>query len=206
MLAAGLAGAFGAVLAGCGAAAPPAARPGGSGGSHQPMHSHHPMTHAMSARFGPDCGMVPATGAGSFHSMSMEPVVAAATHNPLLSTFAADAVKAGLASRFNAARGVTVFAPENSAFAGLHGQQMTMLEHHAELAAILSYHVVAGRVTPAELAAGTRLHTLQGQTLRPARMGSGYEVNGAEVICGNIQTANAIVYIINKVLQPMHMH
>jgi uncharacterized surface protein with fasciclin (FAS1) repeats len=35
-------------------------------------------------------------------------------------------------------------------------------------------------------------------------MGSVYEVNGANVICGNIQTANATVYVINKVLTPMH--
>ncbi len=35
-------------------------------------------------------------------------------------------------------------------------------------------------------------------------MGSVYEVNNADVICGNIQTANATVYIINKVLVPMH--
>jgi uncharacterized surface protein with fasciclin (FAS1) repeats len=34
-------------------------------------------------------------------------------------------------------------------------------------------------------------------------MGTVYEVNNADVICGNIQTANATVYIINKVLQPM---
>jgi uncharacterized surface protein with fasciclin (FAS1) repeats len=35
-------------------------------------------------------------------------------------------------------------------------------------------------------------------------MGAVYEVNNADIICGNIQTANATVYIINKVLEPMH--
>jgi len=35
-------------------------------------------------------------------------------------------------------------------------------------------------------------------------MGSVYEVNNADVICGNIQTANAIIYVISKVLTPMH--
>jgi uncharacterized surface protein with fasciclin (FAS1) repeats len=48
------------------------------------------------------------------------------------------------------------------------------------------------------------LTTLEGGTLRPAKMGAVYEVNNADVICGNIHTANATVYVINKVLTPMH--
>jgi hypothetical protein len=59
------------------------------------MASH---SHAMAetARFGPDCGMVPATGMGSFHGMSMAPVVTAVAARPLLTSFAADVEMAGL--------------------------------------------------------------------------------------------------------------
>jgi uncharacterized surface protein with fasciclin (FAS1) repeats len=62
--------------------------------------------------------------------------------------------------------------------------------------------VVAGRYTPTQLAAGTPLETLEGGTVSPALMGGTYEVNSADVIFGNVQTANATVYIINTVLMP----
>ena len=171
--------------------------------THHPMPSH---SHAMaeSARFGPDCGMVPATGMGSFHGMSMDPVVTAARHNPLLTSFAADVKMAGLTADLNSMHAFTVFAPANSAFAKLPASEMGMMHSPAELAKILKNHIVSGRVTPAELAHGMALQTLAGGSVKGAKMGSVYEVNNAQVICGNIQTANATVYVINKVLMPMH--
>lgn len=77
-----------------------------------------------------------------------------------------------------------------------------MLANRAELTKILTYHVVSGKVTPAQLAAGTPLKTLEGTTVAPSKMGSAYEVNGASVVCGNVHTANATVYIINSVMMP----
>jgi uncharacterized surface protein with fasciclin (FAS1) repeats len=164
--------------------------------SHTPMHE--------SATFGSDCGMIPASGMGSLHGMSMDSVVTAAMHNPLLATLATDIKMAGLTGDLNSMHALTVFAPSDTAFKMLHGSAMTMLHSKAELAKILKYHVVSGRVTPAELAHGMALKTLEGGTLKPSKMGSVYEVNNAHVICGNIQTANATVYIIDKVLIPMH--
>jgi uncharacterized surface protein with fasciclin (FAS1) repeats len=198
-----VAGALALAAAACGSSG----SPGSASGSHHPMAAHSAaMTHPMAARFGSDCGMVPATGMGSFHGMSMAPVVTAASHDPLLTAFAAAVTKAGLAAGLDSARAITVFAPDNSAFSQVHGSAMSMLEHTASLAAILKYHVVSGHVTPADLARGTALKTLQGGTVRPSRMGAVYEVNNAHVICGNIQTANAVVYIIDTVLMPMPMH
>jgi len=170
--------------------------------------THHAMAHshamAESARFGPDCGMVPATGMGSFHGMAMDPVVTAASHNPLLTSFAADVKAAGLVSDLNSMHSFTVFAPANSAFSKLSHAEMSMMHGNAELTKILKYHIVNGRVTPAKLASGMALTTLEGGSLTGAKMGSVYEVGKANVICGNIQTANATVYVINKVLVPMH--
>ena len=186
--------------AACGSRTPSAA-PAASR-SHHAMASHHPMTE--SAQFGSDCGMVPATGMGSFHGMSMDPVVTAASHNPLLTTLAADIKTAGLTADLNSMHAITVFAPANTAFASLPASAMTMMHSTAELAKILKYHVVDGHVTVAELASGKALTTLEGDTLTPSKMGAVYEVNKADIICGNIQTANATVYIINKVLEPMH--
>jgi uncharacterized surface protein with fasciclin (FAS1) repeats len=186
--------------AGCGSTSSTTA---GAAASHHPMSSHsHAMAHA--ATFGPDCGMVPATGMGSFHGMSMDPVVTAARHNPLLTSFAADVRMAGLTGDLNSMHAFTVFAPANSAFAKVPASEMGMMHSTAELAKILKYHIVSGRVTPAELAHGMALQTLEGGSVKGAKMGSVYEVNNAQVICGNIQTANATVYVINKVLVPMH--
>ena len=184
----------------------------GSGTSSGPAASgaspsHHAMAHhamAETARFGSDCGMVPATGMGSFHGMSMDPVVTAASHNPLLTTLAKDINTAGLTADLNTMHALTVFAPANTAFSKLPASSMTMMHSQAELAKILKYHVVSGHVTPAQLASGKPLTTLGGGTLKPSKMGAVYEVNTADVICGNIQTANATVYVINKVLIPMH--
>ena len=195
-----IAGVLALTAAACGSSNPSAAPAASS--SHHPMASHHPMTE--SATFGSDCGMVPATGMGSLHGMSMDPVVTAASHNPLLTTLAADIKTAGLTSDLNTMHAITVFAPANTAFASLPASEMTMMHSTAELAKILKYHVVDGRVTTADLAAGKALTTLEGDTLKPSKMGAVYEVNNADVICGNIQTANATVYIINKVLVPMH--
>jgi len=170
--------------------------------------THHAMAHshamAESARFGPDCGMVPATGMGSFHGMAMDPVVTAASHNPLLTSFAADVKAAGLVSDLNSMHSFTVFAPANSAFSKLSHAEMSMMHGNAELAKILKHHIVSGRVTPAKLASGMALTTLEGASLTGSKMGSVYEIGKADVICGNIQTANATVYVINKVLVPMH--
>ena len=57
---------------------------------------------------------------------------------------------------------ITVFAPDNHAFAKLTAHDMTMMSGTAELARILKHHVVSGRVTPAELSGGMTLKTLEG--------------------------------------------
>lgn len=158
---------------------------------------------ATASDFGPGCASVPKTGAGSFTGMSTAPVATAASANPVLSTLVTAVKKAGLVDTLNSASGITVFAPDNAAFAKIPAATLNqVLANKAELTKILTYHVVAGRYTPAQLAAGTPLKTLEGATVTPALMGSTYEVNSADVVCGNVQTANATVYIINTVLMP----
>lgn len=193
-------GALALTAAACGSSAPAPAASGASS-THHPMASHS----AASAAFGSDCGMVPATGMGSLHGMMTDPVVTAASHNPLLTTLAADVKVAGLTTELNSMGSITVFAPANTAFSKLpHSTAMSMMHNPKELAKVLKYHVVSGHVTTAQLASGKPLTTLEGSTLKPSKMGAVYEVNNAGIICGNIHTANATVYIINKVLTPMH--
>ena len=156
------------------------------------------------ATIGNDCGMIPASGMGSMHGMSMDPVVVAVSHDPLTTTLAAEIKKADLTGALDSAKDITVFAPDNQAFAKLSAHDMSMMSGMAELGKILKYHVVSGTVTPAELAHGMTLTSLEGSPLKTSKMGSVYEVENAAVTCGNLHTANATVYIINTVLMPMH--
>ncbi len=153
--------------------------------------------------FGPACSSVPRSGAGSFSGMAAAPVATAASANPVLSTLVAAVKKAGLVDTLNSASNITVFAPDNAAFAKIPAATLAkVLANKAELTKILTYHVASGRYAAAQLASGTKIKTLEGATVTPGNMGGTYEVNNAHVVCGNVQTANATVYIIDTVLMP----
>jgi uncharacterized surface protein with fasciclin (FAS1) repeats len=155
------------------------------------------------APFGPGCASVPASGKGSFTGMSTAPVATAASSNPLLSTLVTAVTKAGLVDTLNSAPGITVFAPDNAAFAKIPTATLnSVLGNKAELTKILTYHVASGHITPAQLASGKPIKTLEGSTVMPSKMGSSYQVNSVPVVCGNVQTANATVYIIGSLLMP----
>ena len=159
-----------------------------------------PTPSMMSRDFGAGCAAVPASGAGSFSGMTTAPVATAASHNPVLSTLVSAVEKAGLVDTLNNAKALTVFAPDNAAFAKIPSGSLGMvLANKAELTKLLEYHVVAGRLSPSQLA-GTH-KTIEGGTISVAGSGSTFNVDGtAQVVCGNVQTANATVYILNSVL------
>jgi uncharacterized surface protein with fasciclin (FAS1) repeats len=153
--------------------------------------------------FGSGCAAVPASGSGSFSGMASDPVATAASHNPVLSTLVTAVKAAGLVDTLNTAQGITVFAPANSAFAAMDPATLkkALSDPKGLLTTVLTYHVVSGRLSPDQLA-GTH-KTLQGTTLTVTGSGQDFTVNGsAKVVCGNVQTANATVYIINGVLTP----
>lgn len=162
-----------------------------------------PSAGAMVAPFGTACAGVPATGAGSFDGMAKDPVATAASNNPALSTLVTAVGAAGLGDTLNGAQDITVFAPTNDAFAKLDKATLdaALADPKGLLTTVLTYHVVAGRLTP-DMLAGTHT-TLQGGTIEIAGSGESFTVNGtAKVVCGNVQTANATVYIIDGVLLP----
>ena len=158
---------------------------------------------AAAMDFGPACSAVPKSGAGSFSGMATAPVATAASANPVLSTLVTAVKQAGLVDTLNSASNITVFAPDNAAFAKLPKATLDkVLADKALLTKILTYHVADGRHTPGQLASGTEIKTLEGSMVTPAMMSGGYTVNKAHVVCGNVQTANATVYIIDTVLMP----
>lgn len=158
------------------------------------------------APFGEACSEVPASGAGSFEGMMTAPVGEAAAANPLLSSLVMDLELAGLVDTLNSAEALTVFAPTDDAFAAAaeadpEGMDAMMADPTGAFADLLSYHVVEGQIAPADLSGEHT--TLQGATLSVEGSGESFTVNGmARVVCGDIHTDNATVYIIDEVLHP----
>ncbi|MFF8833451.1 fasciclin domain-containing protein [Streptomyces sp. NPDC015131] len=153
--------------------------------------------------FGPACASLPQEGEGSAAGMADDPVATAASNNPALSTLASAVQKAGLVDTLNKAENITVFAPTNEAFAKIPKAQLDqVLNDKAALTKILIYHVVGQKITPQQMQDGS-FETLEKGTLTTSGSGESYKVNNtANVVCGNVQTANATVYVIDSVLMP----
>ena len=177
---------------------------GSGAGAAMPTASAAPSMDSTMTQFGPGCAAVPADAAnpGSFAAMAQVPVATAASGNPLLSTLVTAVKAAGLVDSLNTAPELTVFAPTNDAFGKIPAADLkAVLADKATLTKILTTHVVAGKLTPAELS-GTH-KTLEGGEITVTGNGESFEVDGAaSVVCGNVQTANATVYIIDSVLMP----
>jgi uncharacterized surface protein with fasciclin (FAS1) repeats len=199
-------------LAACGSTNTPAASAAAvapSTTSSAPMTSSSSPTSSatssamMDQPFGAACTAVPKDGKGSFSGMATDPVATAASNNPLLSTLVTAVKAAGLVDTLNSAPAITVFAPTNDAFAALDKATLdaALADPKGLLTTVLTYHVVPGRLSPDQLA-GTH-ETLQGGTIEVTGSGEDFTVNGtAKVVCGNVQTKNATVYIIDGVLLP----
>lgn len=124
------------------------------------------------------------------------------------STLLAAAKAAGLDGALATGGPYTIFAPTNEAFAALPAgtvQNLLKPENRAQLARILSYHVVPGRISSIGLApsSNTTLRTLQGGTLRVSVNATGeITVNGVRVILADMAASNGIIHGIQGVLMP----
>ena len=158
---------------------------------------------------GPGCAGYAAqnpTGSASVHGMSMDPVATAASNNPMLKTLT-QAVSGqlnpnvNLVGTLNGAPSLTVFAPTDDAFAKIDPATIDRLKTDSDLLTkILTYHVVQGQESPAQVV-GT-FKTMQGANLTVTGMGNNLKVNNASVVCGGVRTANATVYLVDTVLMP----
>ena len=179
---------------------------GGDSAASSPEASEAaPSEEAMVASqpFGAACSAVPSDGAGSFDGMAQDPVATAASNNPVLSTLVTAVGEAGLGDTLNGAENITVFAPTNDAFEAMDQATLkkAMGDPKGLLTTVLTYHVVPKSLAPEDLA-GTHT-TLQGEEVTVEGSGEDFTVGGdAAVVCGNVQTANATVYIIDQVLAP----
>ena len=161
------------------------------------------------ALVGPGCAdyakAVP-SGKGSVEGMSKDPVATAASNNPLLKTLVASVSgklnpKVNLVDTLNNGE-FTVFAPVDTAFAKLPAATVkTLMTDDALLSKILTYHVIPGQLDASQIV-GTH-KTVEGGEVTVSGSGQDLKVDGTSaVICGNVKTANATVYLIDTVLTP----
>jgi uncharacterized surface protein with fasciclin (FAS1) repeats len=147
-------------------------------------------------------------GKGSVAGMAADPVAVAASNNPILKTLTATVSgkfnpKVNLVDTLNGGE-FTVFAPVDSAFAKLPKPTLKLLatpKGAKTLTTVLTYHVVPNQMLPTDIE-GKTLDTVQGGQVKVTGSGDNLKVNGANVICGGVHTANATVYLIDSVLMP----
>ena len=133
-------------------------------------------------------------------STIVEVAVAAGTFKTLVAAVTA----AGLADTLSGAGPFTVFAPTDEAFAKLPAGTVESLikpENKAKLTAILTYHVVAGRVLAKDVVTLKSATTVQGSKVK-INVRKGVMVNNAKVIKTDIQGSNGVIHVIDTVLMP----
>ena len=109
---------------------------------------------------------------------------------------------AGLVDTLKGAGPYTVFAPTDEAFAKLPaGTVESLLKDKEKLTAILTYHVVAGKVTAADVAKVSEAKTVQGGALA-IDASSGVRVNDAKVVQADVMASNGVIHVIDTVLLP----
>jgi len=95
----------------------------------------------------------------------------------------------------------TVFAPTDAAFAKIPSADLeALLKDKAKLTAVLTYHVVAGKVMAADVKAGN-VKTVQGSEITITTMG-GVMVDAAKVIATDIVADNGVIHVIDSVIMP----
>jgi uncharacterized surface protein with fasciclin (FAS1) repeats len=159
---------------------------------------------------GGGCGVFAAEGPGSLAAVATAPVGGAVSTVPQLSTLTQAVIAANLVDVVNTREDVTVLAPSNAAFDALGPAALpALLADVPRLTAVLTHHVLPGRLGPDQLVGEHT--TLNGDTVTVAGPAAAPTVAAdqtvaavaqAAVVCGNVPTANATVYVIDQVLAP----
>ncbi|MCS6923083.1 MAG: fasciclin domain-containing protein [Fimbriimonadales bacterium] len=109
---------------------------------------------------------------------------------------------AGLVETLSGEGPFTVFAPTDEAFAQIPQETLqAVLANKEQLTAILTYHVVPGKLMAADVARSTQLQTVQGQSITVSTEG-GVRVDDANVIQTDIEADNGVIHVIDKVIMP----
>lgn len=157
------------------------------------------------------------TSKAAGHAHAAPTLVAVAAGNPDFSTLVAAVSAAGLVETLNSNGPFTVFAPTNSAFNALpQGTVAGLLQPASRpaLTEILTYHVVSGRITAADLVTAVRvgggsatLKTVEGGDLRVSARTGGLRLTDAagsniDIIAADVEASNGIIHVVGSVLSP----
>ena len=132
-------------------------------------------------------------------------IVDIAAGNENFSTLVAAVQAAGLVETLKSDGPFTVFAPTNEAFAKLPEgtvENLLLPENKDQLIAVLTYHVVPGNVTAAQVVDLDTAETVQGQSIDIAVSDDGVTVDGAKVIQTDIIATNGVIHVIDSVILP----
>ncbi|MFQ3611457.1 MAG: fasciclin domain-containing protein [Fimbriimonadales bacterium] len=109
---------------------------------------------------------------------------------------------AGLVETLSGPGPFTVFAPTDEAFAKIPQDTLqAVLADREKLTAILTYHVVPGRLMAADVVQQSQLQTVQGQSITVSTEG-GARVDNANIIQTDIEADNGVIHVIDAVIMP----
>jgi len=137
--------------------------------------------------------------------MAKPTIVEIAAGNPDFSTLVAALQAADLVDALSGDGPFTVFAPTNEAFTQLPPGTVEMLllpENKDKLTAILTYHVVPGKVMAADVVTITEAKSLEGDTIAISVSDGTVMVDGATVVATDIEASNGVIHVIDAVIMP----
>lgn len=144
-----------------------------------------------------------AAGPASPPSRAKVDIVDTAVSTGSFKTLAAALQAAGLVETLKGAGPFTVFAPTDAAFTKLPaGTVEALLKDIPKLKAILTYHVVAGKVEAKDVVKLAKATTVNGQDLAIGT-GEGVTINGSKVVKADVQASNGVIHVIDTVLIPL---
>ena len=132
-------------------------------------------------------------------------IVETAVANGSFKTLVAAVTAAELVETLSGAGPFTVFAPVDDAFAALPAgtvESLILPENKAQLAGILTYHVVAGKVMSGDLSDGMVAATVNGGNITIHIQDGKVLINDAEVVIADVETDHGVIHVINKVILP----
>jgi uncharacterized surface protein with fasciclin (FAS1) repeats len=145
-----------------------------------------------------------ALGAMSAHAADKD-IVDTAVGAGQFDTLAAALTAAGLVETLKGAGPFTVFAPTDDAFAALPAGTVDNLlkpENKDQLTAVLTYHVVPGKVMAADVVKVTEAKTVNGATITVKVDGQTVMINDAKVTAADVAASNGVIHVIDKVILP----
>ncbi len=130
----------------------------------------------------------------------MANIVDIAINTEGFSTLVAAVKAANLVETLKTPGPFTVFAPNDAAFAKLPpGTVQTLVQNPPQLARILTYHVVSGKLTKADLSKISSVDSVEGSPI-PINSSDNFEVKNATVIAADIEADNGIIHVIDNVI------